>query len=94
MKTQIKMSDQDIVISGMGGRFPESNNIDEFCQNLFAGVDMVTNKDDRWPDGKHSQSCELISKLYLQVRMASRTEWDAFRTFITSTARSLDYCHR
>ena len=46
------MSAEDIVISGMGGRFPESRNVDEFCNNLFGGIDMVTNKDDRWPDGK------------------------------------------
>ena len=45
------MSANDIVISGMGGRFPESRNVDEFCNKLFEGIDMVTNKDDRWPDG-------------------------------------------
>ncbi len=46
------MSADDIVISGLGGRFPESHNVDEYCENLFAGIDMVTNKEDRWPDGK------------------------------------------
>ena len=46
------MSANDIVISGLGARLPESRNVDEFCQNLFEGIDMVTNKEDRWPDGK------------------------------------------
>ena len=54
------MSANDIVISGLGARLPESRNVDEFCHNLFAGVDMVTNKDDRWPDGKLGLSCEHI----------------------------------
>ena len=45
------MSSNDIVISGLGARLPESRNVDEFCHNLFAVTDMVTNKDDRWPDG-------------------------------------------
>ena len=40
------MSANDIVISGLGARLPESHNVDEFCHNLFAGIDMVTNKDD------------------------------------------------
>ncbi|XP_054160842.1 fatty acid synthase-like [Oppia nitens] len=42
----------DIVISGMSGRFPLSDNIDEFADNLYNGIDMVTDADDgdcRWP---------------------------------------------
>ena len=42
---------KDIVISGMSGRFPSSRNVEEFKQNLYGGVDMVTNSEDRWPDG-------------------------------------------
>ena len=42
----------DIVITGMSGRFPSSRNVEEFKQNLYGGVDMVTNSEDRWPDGK------------------------------------------
>jgi hypothetical protein len=33
---------EDIVISGIGGRFPESDTMDEFGQNLFNKVDMIT----------------------------------------------------
>jgi len=42
----------EVVISGISGRFPESNSIAEFRENLFAGVDMVTDDDRRWPAGK------------------------------------------
>lgn len=44
--------DEEVVISGISGRFPESNSIAEFKENLFTGVDMVTDDDRRWPDGK------------------------------------------
>ncbi len=40
---------EDIVISGMSGRFPESDTIDEFAQNLYNNVDMITEDDRRWP---------------------------------------------
>ncbi|XP_014215720.1 fatty acid synthase [Copidosoma floridanum] len=43
--------DDDIVISGMSGRLPESANIEEFKQQLFEGVDLVTDDDRRWPPG-------------------------------------------
>nr|XP_027196308.1 fatty acid synthase-like [Dermatophagoides pteronyssinus] len=43
--------DDDIVISGISGRFPESDNIDELKENLYNHVDMVTEDDRRWPVG-------------------------------------------
>lgn len=42
---------EDIVISGIAGRFPESNNIGEFKEHLFNGDDMVTEDDRRWTPG-------------------------------------------
>ena len=37
--------DEDaIVISGISGRFPESDSLQEFEENLFNGVDMITGK--------------------------------------------------
>jgi len=42
----------EIVISGISGRLPESNSIAEFRENLFAGVDLVSADDRRWPSGK------------------------------------------
>ena len=47
-------SPDDIVICGMSGRLPESDNLEEFWQNLVSGVDMVTENNLRWPAGKNS----------------------------------------
>lgn len=43
--------DDDIVISGIGGRFPESDNLDELANNLIDNIDMVTRDERRWPIG-------------------------------------------
>ncbi|CAG2101507.1 unnamed protein product [Medioppia subpectinata] len=40
---------RDIVISGMSGRFPMSDTIDEFARNLYEGRDLVTDDHNRWP---------------------------------------------
>ncbi|KAI1303585.1 Fatty acid synthase [Halotydeus destructor] len=40
-----------VVISGASGRFPASNNMEEFKENLLNSVDMVTADDSRWPAG-------------------------------------------
>lgn len=42
----------DIVITGLAGRFPECDNVDELRDKLFAGVDLVTEDDRRWPMGE------------------------------------------
>lgn len=41
----------EVVISGISGRLPESNSIEEFKQQLFDGVDLVTDDERRWPTG-------------------------------------------
>ncbi|CAG9818816.1 unnamed protein product [Phaedon cochleariae] len=41
----------EIVITGISGRLPESNTIEEFKQQLFDGVDLVTDDPRRWPSG-------------------------------------------
>lgn len=43
----------DIVITGISGRLPESSSIEEFKQQLFDGIDLVTNDERRWPSGLH-----------------------------------------
>ncbi|XP_048487531.1 fatty acid synthase isoform X3 [Plutella xylostella] len=43
----------DIVLTGLSGRLPESNSIDEFAQQLFDGVDLVTADGRRWMPGLH-----------------------------------------
>ncbi|XP_063988124.1 fatty acid synthase-like isoform X2 [Diachasmimorpha longicaudata] len=41
----------EIVISGIAGRFPESNNFNEFRDNLMNKVDLITDDDRRWKLG-------------------------------------------
>jgi fatty acid synthase, animal type len=38
----------ELVISGIAGRFPNSNNMAEFSHNLFNKVDMVDDDERRW----------------------------------------------
>lgn len=47
---------EDVVISGVSGRFPMSNNIDQFAYNLFNNIDMITEDHDeeRWSKCKFS----------------------------------------
>ncbi|XP_066443807.1 fatty acid synthase isoform X2 [Eleutherodactylus coqui] len=42
---------EDIVIAGIAGRLPESDNLQEFWENLIGGVDMITEDDRRWKPG-------------------------------------------
>jgi len=42
---------EEIVISGIAGRFPESKNVEELKNNLLNKVDMVTDDDRRWKLG-------------------------------------------
>ncbi|NXA99354.1 FAS synthase, partial [Cnemophilus loriae] len=42
---------EDVVIAGIAGRLPESENLQEFWENLINGVDMVTEDDRRWKPG-------------------------------------------
>lgn len=45
-------AEDDIVLTGLSGRLPESNTIEEFAQQLFDGVDLVTADDRRWTPGE------------------------------------------
>ncbi len=42
---------ENVVISGISCRFPESDNVSEFAENLMNGVDMVTEDERRWEPG-------------------------------------------
>jgi len=42
----------DVVISGLSGRFPASDNLDEFAKNLYSHIDMITEDERRWPSSK------------------------------------------
>ena len=53
---------EPVVISGISCRMPESDNMQEFRDNLMNGVDMVTEDDRRWKPGKfESQFIKIIS---------------------------------
>ncbi|KYQ50078.1 Fatty acid synthase [Trachymyrmex zeteki] len=41
-------SDEAIVISGIAGRFPHSDNMDQLRENLFNKIDLVTADHNRW----------------------------------------------
>ncbi|XP_053392677.1 fatty acid synthase-like [Mercenaria mercenaria] len=41
----------EVVISGVSCRLPQSDNMEEFKENLMGGVDMVTEDDSRWKPG-------------------------------------------
>lgn len=43
---------EDVVIAGMSGKLPESENLQEFWANLIGGVDMVTDDERRWKAGE------------------------------------------
>lgn len=42
---------EEIVISGIAGRFPNSDNVEEFKNNLLNKVDLITDDDRRWKLG-------------------------------------------
>ena len=44
----MELADNDVVISGISGRFPSSNNVKEFEYNLFNKVDMTDDDESRW----------------------------------------------
>lgn len=45
-------NDDDVVISGISGRFPNCDTVEEFKEKLFNGTDIFTEGESRWPDGK------------------------------------------
>ena len=42
----------EVVISGLSGRLPESDNIAEFREHLINGDDMTTEDSRRWQPGR------------------------------------------
>ncbi|XP_063380019.1 fatty acid synthase-like [Cydia fagiglandana] len=53
-------TEDDVVLSGLSGRLPESDSIDEFARQLFAGVDLVTADDRRWTPGEHALQDDVV----------------------------------
>lgn len=38
----------DVILSGIAGYFPQSNGLEEFQEKLYAGVDMVCSLDEKY----------------------------------------------
>ncbi|KAG6462007.1 hypothetical protein O3G_MSEX012999, partial [Manduca sexta] len=79
-------SPDDIVLTGLSGRLPESDNIEEFARQLFDGVDLVTADDRRWtpadkgdPTRDATRSPQLLhterSTQYRSARSTSLNTW-------------------
>lgn len=51
---------EPIVISGMSGRFPESDSTDEFAQNMYNNLDLITEDDRRWPTSESKMFFDII----------------------------------
>ncbi|KAI4487122.1 hypothetical protein M0802_011996 [Mischocyttarus mexicanus] len=43
------LEDEAIVISGVSGKFPNSNNVDKLIENLLNSVDCISENHTRWP---------------------------------------------
>jgi fatty acid synthase len=46
--SKIKEIGDDVVISGVSGRFPNSRNLHKFAANLYNKIDMVDEEEKRW----------------------------------------------
>ena len=54
------LGQQDVVISGISCRLPESDNMAEYRDNLINGVDMVTDDSRRWKPGIYKSYAFLV----------------------------------
>ena len=54
LRSNLIESPDEIVISGIGGRYPDSDNVDEFWSKLMSGVELSTIDDTRWTTGEFS----------------------------------------
>ena len=64
----------DVVISGVSGRLPESDNIQEFRDHLMNGDDMVTDDDRRWPPGELLNN-RIKGIIIVNIKMANIMIW-------------------
>lgn len=47
-RTHPETPGDEIVISGIAGKFPNSNNVEEYSHNLYHKIDMVDDEELRW----------------------------------------------
>lgn len=65
---QPKVWNEDIVISGISGRYPECSNLTEFWTKLTSGVELISCDGRRWPVGEYSQDSFLSLRLTLALQ--------------------------
>lgn len=58
--------DNEIVITGISGRLPNCNTLEEFKEKLFNGTDILAEGENRWPDGKYLVVLIIIVYNYLK----------------------------
>ena len=58
---------EDIVISGISGRYPECESLQEFWDKLSSGVELISSDDRRWPIG---ESARFSCSPFLRCRVA------------------------
>ena len=61
----------EIVITGISGRLPESENVDEFRQHLFNMDDMVTEDDRRWEPGTYVLYFKVFISFHVRGSLAA-----------------------
>jgi len=64
---EMKNAAEEVVISGLSGRLPESDSIAEFRKHLINGEDMVTDDDRRWEPGELKCRSALFSALNINT---------------------------
>ncbi|XP_065298319.2 fatty acid synthase-like [Dermacentor albipictus] len=72
---QTSMADDDIVITGFSAYFPQADHLVEFKEKLYAGVDMITEDDLRWPPGHMG-----LPRRHGKIRDLSRFDAQFFST--------------
>jgi len=69
------LDDNDIIVSGISGRFPNSDNVKEFGYNLYNKVDMTDEEETRW---KHFH--EDVPKKFGKIRNIEKFDASFFST--------------
>ncbi|XP_070380712.1 fatty acid synthase-like [Dermacentor albipictus] len=69
------MADDDIVITGFSAYFPQADHLVEFKEKLYAGVDIITEDDLRWPPGHMG-----LPRRHGKIRDLSRFDAQFFST--------------
>ena len=62
-------AEEEIVISGIAGRFPNSDNINEFQKNIFNKMDLGSEDHQRWTNCNNIFFSKLVISLFLSSKI-------------------------